>query len=117
MDRMLRAEIIATVKQTMQEVLEGADEVWLKPKQLLEQFGMLTQEWLDNNGHLLPREYASVIWPSGKEVSTRWAYPKHKINRMIKEGKLKGLIRIEKKATAANATGTVAGCRDGIAGQ
>ena len=42
-------------------------------------------------------------------MSTRWAYPKHKINRMIKEGKLKGLIRIEKKATAANATGTVAG--------
>ena len=117
MDRMLRAEIIATVRQTIQEVLEGADEVWLKPKQLLEQFGMFSQEWLDNNGHLLPREYASVIWPDGKEVSTRWAYPKHKINRMIKEGKLKGLIRIDKKTTAANATGVVAGCRDGIAGQ
>lgn len=117
MDRMLRAEIIATVKQTMQEVLEGTDEVWLKPKQLLEQFGMLTQEWLDTNGHLLPREYASVVLPDGKEVSTRWAYPKHKINRMIKEGKLKGIIRIDKKTTAANATGVVAGCRDGIAGQ
>ena len=117
MDRMLRAEIIATVRETLREVLEGADEVWLKPKQLLEQFGMLTQEWLDTNGHLLPREYASVIWPDGKEVSTRWAYPKHKINRMIVNGELKGLVRTEKKKTAANATGTVAGSRDRIAGQ
>ena len=114
---MLRAEIIATVRQTMQEVMEGADEVWLKPKQLLEQFGMLSQEWLDTNGHLLPREYASVIWPDGDEKCTRWAYPKHKINRMIKEGKLKGIIRIDKKTTAANATGVVADCRNRIATQ
>ena len=96
MDKILRAEIIATVRKTMTEVLEGADEVWLKPKQLLEQFGMLNQEWLDTNGHLLPREYASVIWPNGKEVNTRYAYPKHKINRMIMNGELKGLIRTEK---------------------
>ena len=96
MDRMLRAEIIATVRQTMQDVLEGADEVWLTPKQLLEQFGMLNQEWLNRNGELLPREYASVIWPDGEEKCTRWAYPKHKINRMIQEGKLKGLVKTEK---------------------
>ena len=107
MDRMLRTEIIATVRQTMQEVLEGADEVWLTPNQLLEQFGMLNQEWLNRNGELLPREYASVIWPDGKEKCTRWAYPKHKINRMIQEGKLKGLMKT-KKTTAADATGTVA---------
>ena len=96
MDKMLMAEIIATVRATMQEVLEGADEVWLKPKQLLEQFGMFSQEWLDNNGHLLPREYASVVLPDGEEKCTRWAYPKHKINRMIINGELKGLIRTEK---------------------
>ena len=96
MDRLLRAEIIATVRETRREMLEGADEVWLKPKQLLEQFGMLSQEWLDTNGHLLPREYASVIWPGDKEVCTRYAYPKHKINRMIMNGELKGLIRTEK---------------------
>ena len=106
MDRMLRAEIIATVRQTMTEVLEGADEVWLKPKQLLEQFGMLSQEWLDRNGELLPREYASVVLPDGEEKCTRWAYPMHKINRMIQEGKLKGLLKM-KKTTAADATGTV----------
>ena len=90
---MLRAEIIATVRETMREVLEGADEVWLKPKQVVEQFGMLSQEWMDQNAKLLPRENASVIWPDGTEKETRWAYPKHKINRMIQEGKLKGLRR------------------------
>ena len=96
MDRLLRAEIIATVRKTMTEVLEGADEVWLKPKQLLEQFGMLSQEWLDRNGELLPREYASVVLPDGDEKCTRYAYPKHKINRMIMNGELKGLVRTEK---------------------
>ena len=90
---MLRAEVVATVRETMREVLEGADEVWLKPKQLIEQFGMFSQEWIDRNGHLLPRENVSVIWPDGSEVETRWAYPKHRINRMIMEGKLKGLVR------------------------
>ena len=96
MDRMLRAEIIATVRQTMTEVLEGADEVWLKPKQLLEQFGMFSQEWLDKYAELLPREPASIIWPDGVEECTRWAYPKHKINRMIQEGKLKYLKPTDK---------------------
>ena len=103
---MLRAEIIVTVRQAMQEVLEGADEVWLRPKQLLEQFGMFSQEWLDNNGHLLPREYVSVVLPDGEEKCTRWAYPKHKINRMIQEGNLKGLVKT-KKTTADDSTRTV----------
>ena len=96
MDRIFEAKLLALIDRKMTERLEGADEVWLKPKQLLEQFGMLSQEWLDTNGHLLPREYASVIWPDGDEKCTRYAYPKHKINRMIMNGELKGLIRTEK---------------------
>ena len=106
MDRIFEAKLLALIDRKLTERLEGADEVWLKPKQLLEQFGMLSQEWLDNNGHLLPREYASVVLPDGEEKCTRWAYPKHKINRMIHEGKLKGLVKT-KKTTADDATGTV----------
>ena len=113
MDRMLRAEIIATVRETMQEVLEGADEVWLKPKQLIEQFGMFSQEWLDENGHLLPRDYASVIWPDETEHCTRYAYPKHQINRLIKEDKLKGLVKTKKPCRNRPASDG----RDAIAGQ
>ena len=100
MDRLFEAKLLALIDRKMTERLEGADEVWLKPKQLLEQFGMFSQEWLDENGHLLPREYASVIWPDGTERCTRWAYPKHKINRMIQEGKLKGMIKGEKAKVA-----------------
>jgi hypothetical protein len=106
MDRIFEAKLLALIDRKLTERLEGADEVWLKPKQLLEQFGMFSQEWLDNNGHLLPREYASVVLPDGEEKCTRWAYPKHKINRMIQEGKLKGLVKT-KKTTDADATGTV----------
>ena len=101
MDRMLRAEIKALIKETITEVvtdiLEGSEEKWLKPKQFLEQFGMFSQEWLDNNGELLPRDYASVIWPDETERCTRKAYPMHKINRLIREGKLKGMVKAPKK--------------------
>ena len=93
MDRILRAEIKALIRETIIEVLEGSEEKWLKPKQFIEQFGMFSQEWLDENGEQLPREYASVIWPDGKEHCTRKAYPLHKINRLIQEGKLKGLVK------------------------
>jgi hypothetical protein len=93
MDRMLRAEIIATVRQTLKDVLEGAEEVWLTKEQMVERFGMFSEEWMRKNAQLLPREYASVIWPDGKEKCTRWAYPQHKRQRLIREGKLKGIKR------------------------
>lgn len=89
-DQMLRAEIVATVRETMREKLEEADEVYVTPEQLAERISFLSLEWIRRNGHLLPREYASVI-AKNKEVQTRYGYPLHKIQRMIAEGKLKGL--------------------------
>ena len=100
MDAMLRAEIIATVRQTMTEVLEGAEEVWLTKEQLLAQFGMFTEEWLHRNGELLPRERAEVVMTDGSVKGSRWAYQQHKIQRMITERKLVNL-RKGKVATAA----------------
>jgi hypothetical protein len=90
MDRILRAEIMATVRQAMTEVLEGADEVWLSPEEFCKQFGMFSPEWLRRNGELLPREKAGVVMDDGSVKETRsWAYPKHRINRMIMEGRLR----------------------------
>jgi hypothetical protein len=106
MDRMLRAEIIATVRQTMQEVLEGAEEVYVTPEQLSERISFLPLEWIRRNGELLPRECA-IVMVDGKPKKTNDGYPLHKIQRMIKEGKLKNLVKT-KKNTAADATGTVA---------
>lgn len=88
MDRLLRAEIVATVKATMREIFEGADEVWLTADQLMERFQMLSPEWMRHNAKLLPRERAEVVQANGERKTTRWAYPMHKINRMIQERQL-----------------------------
>lgn len=90
MDRMLRAEIIATVRQTVAEVMEGADEVWLSPEDMCKQFSMFTPEWLRRHGELLPREKVRIVMADGTVKESRsWAYPKHKINRLIREGRLR----------------------------
>lgn len=91
-DPMLRAEIVATVRETMQQVLESADEEWLTPKQLAQRISFLSLEWIRKNGELLPRERASVM-VNGKEVPTFYGYPLHRIQRMIAEGQLRGLVK------------------------
>ncbi len=91
-DRMLNAEIVATVRTAIMEVMEVAEEVWLSPEEFCKQFGMITPEWLRRNGELLPREKVGVVMEDGTVKETRhWGYPKHRINRMIMEGKLKGM--------------------------
>lgn len=97
LDKQLKLDIMGTVRRAMQEVLEDADEVWLTPKQVSEQFGMFKKDWLDRHGELLPRERASYIDKDGQEKFTGWAYPKHKIQRMIRDRELHGL-RIRLKA-------------------
>ena len=90
MDRMLRAEIVATVRQTVAEVMEGADEVWLSPDEFCKTCGMFSPEWLRRHGELLPREKVRIVLADGTVKESRsWAYPKHKINRLIREGKLR----------------------------
>ena len=90
MDKMLRAEIVATVRQTVAEVMEGADEVWLSPEDMSKQFSMFTPEWLRRHGELLPREKVRIVLDDGTVKESRsWAYPKHKINRLIRDGRLR----------------------------
>ena len=90
MDRKLRAEIIATVRQTVAEVMECADEVWLSPDEFCKTFGMFSPEWLRRHGELLPREKVRIVLADGTVKESRsWAYPKHKINRLIREGRLR----------------------------
>ena len=90
MDRLLRAEIISVVRQTVAEVMEGADEVWLSPDEFCKTFGMFSPEWLRRHGELLPREKVGIVMEDGTVKESRsWAYPKHKINRLIREGRLR----------------------------
>ena len=89
MDRIFEAKLLALIDRKLTERLEGADEVWLKPKQLLEQFGMFTHEWLKKYGQCLQPARAIVVDEQGVEHPTQgWAYPKHKIQRMIASGEI-----------------------------
>lgn len=91
MDRLLRAEIVSEVKRSMNEILEVANERWLTADELCAQFGMFTPSWLKCYGDRLPRQRAEVTDADGRRVSTRWAYPQHKIARMIADNSIKGL--------------------------
>ena len=86
MDKILRAEVNATVRQTLLEVLEVANEEWLTKEQLCEQFPMFTPSWVKNYGEKLPRERTRVTCEDGSSTCTRFQYPKHRINRLIAEG-------------------------------
>ena len=85
MDKLLRAEIVAEVRRSMAEVMEVANERWLTADELCDQFQMFSRSWLKNYGERLPRQRAEVTSPDGTKC-TRWAYPQHKIARMIHDG-------------------------------
>ena len=89
MDRLLRAEIVAEVRKSMTEILEVANEKWISGDELCEQFQMFSPGWLKAYGERLPRQRAEVM-DSCTKVS-RWAYPQHKIARMINDGTIKNL--------------------------
>ena len=90
MDRLLRAEIVAEVKRSMTDILEVANEKWLSGDDLCAQFAMFTPSWLKTYGKFLPRQRAEVT-EHGKTTTSRWAYPQHKIARMIAENSIKNL--------------------------
>lgn len=82
-DKMMKAEIIGTVRMAFREAMEIYKEVWLSEEQLLEQFQMLSPSWMKRYGEKLPRTKA--------KGSNRWGYPRNKIARMAAEGKLNAL--------------------------
>jgi hypothetical protein len=90
MDRILRSEIVSEVKRGMVEILEVAGERWLTADELCAQFGMFSPSWIKSYGHKLPRQRAEVTDGEGTKA-TRWAYPQHKIARMINDGTIKNL--------------------------
>lgn len=82
-------EMKAVVRRAVEEEREMYDEVWLTEKQLLEQFGMFTHDWLKKYGQCLQPARAVVVDEQGVEHPTqRLAYPKHKIQRMIASGEI-----------------------------
>lgn len=83
--REMRQEILATVRWAMQQVMEETREEWLSEAELCQQFQMFSHHWLKLNGQRLPRTKCVK--------SNRWAYPRNKIARLIREGKLPTLTK------------------------
>ena len=82
-------EVKAVVRRAVEEEREMYDEVWLTEKQLMEQFGMFTHDWLKKYGHCLQPARAIVVDEQGVEHPTQGlAYPKHRIQRMIASGEI-----------------------------
>jgi hypothetical protein len=81
-------EVKAVVRRAIEEEREMYDEVWLTEKQLLEQFGMFTHDWIKKYGQCLQPARAIVVDAQGVERKSGWAYPKHKIQRMIASGEI-----------------------------
>lgn len=93
MDRILRAEIVAEVRKSMTEALEVANEKWLTGDELCKQFMMFTPSWLKTYGKYLPRQRAEVTDENGTIMASRWAYPQHRIARMIASNEIKSIIK------------------------
>jgi hypothetical protein len=96
-------ELKMVVRRAMEEEREMYDEVWLTEKQLLEQFGMFTHDWLKKYGQCLQPARAIVVDAQGVERKSGWAYPKHRIQRMIASGEIMKLrcrvVRLDQQAT------------------
>ena len=89
-DKETREAIKEVVQQSVTEALMSYEERWLSAEQLVEQFGMLSKDWMRHNAWRLPRGRFEFKDQDGT-VHTRWAYPQHEISQMItKEGVLGG---------------------------
>lgn len=87
LDRETQRMIAEVINESVKMALEGAEERWLTRKQLLEHFGMFSEDWVKKHGkHLFPA--SAIVIEDGVEHVTREAYPMHKINRMILDNKL-----------------------------
>lgn len=86
MDRLLRAEIVAEVRRSMQEAMETYEEKWVTAKQLCEQVPLFNAEWLKHNWQKLPNERVRWEDEQGNVHECTRCYPKKKILRMISEG-------------------------------
>ena len=87
--KLFEEKIINLFRKIIYEILEVEQEKWISGDELCEQFQMFSKGWLKAYGDRLPRQRAEVM-DDGVKVS-RWAYPQHRIARMIQEGTIKEL--------------------------
>ena len=88
MDAQLKREIAQVVNEATREAYLLYNEEWLNARQLCKQFQMIPKSWLKSHKHLLPQSSVRYTDKDGNIKETNPAFPKHRINKMILEGKL-----------------------------
>ena len=87
MDKVLRAEIVATVKQAMTTY----NEKWVTDEVLCEHIGTLTPRFLKDHGKMFNRTRVEWTDENGVKHCQGWIYPLYEIKEMILNGKIKEL--------------------------
>ena len=87
-DKQLRMEISQIVSKAAQDAYLLYNEEWISGKELCKQFQQIPKSWLKTHKHLLPQSSVRYMDKDGVVKVTNPAYPKHRINQMILEGKL-----------------------------
>lgn len=88
MDQKLKLEITQVVNQAAREAYLLYNEEWISGKELCKQFQQIPKSWLKTHKHLLPQSTTRYLDKDGNVKETNPAYPKHRINQMIIDGKL-----------------------------
>jgi hypothetical protein len=73
------------------EKMKVYGEVWLTADKVVEQFGMISADFMKRNGKLLPREKIEWVDNDGVLHQGVWAYPRNRLQEMIASGELKCL--------------------------
>ena len=96
LDRSFKNELTACIRailtRCLHELRDENEEVWLSKDEFLKQFQMFNEDWLKHHGEILGRTQAIVLDANGNKVrETRWAYPRNKVQQMIRDNSIKRL--------------------------
>ena len=87
-DKQTKQEIAQVVNQAAREAYLMYNEEWISARELCKQFQMIPKSWLKTHKHLLPQSSVRYTDKDGTIKETNPAFPKHRINQMILDGKL-----------------------------
>lgn len=84
LDRETRKAIAQAVASAIVQRQEMEAEKWVTAEELCSHFAMFTKDWLRRYGWKLPRERVEYEGDDGKQHVTRWGYPLHEIQAMLR---------------------------------
>ena len=90
-ERLIADAIEAGIKKGKEKALGMYGEVWLTAEDVVKQFGMISEDFLERKGKLLPRERVEYVGEDGMVHVGKWAYPRNRLQEMIQRGELRCL--------------------------